>query len=153
MNKLNLIATIVPLLIVAVGLIGWVTTLRGDLSTAQAQVADLKGQMTPLQEEAKQSTIEINNLHQLIADLDRIEEVIEQVDVIVFKGEELSEELDARGPEIDDLRTGLALANDQMRTIMADHSGFNDVLQQLGQSGLLPAGERREYGGYSNYGK
>jgi len=37
-----------------------------------------------------------------------------------------------------------------MKTIMGDHMGFNDVLQELGKSGLLPSGERRSYGGYGN---
>jgi len=37
-----------------------------------------------------------------------------------------------------------------MKTIMGDHMGFNDVLQELGKSGLLPSGERRAYGGYGN---
>ena len=44
----------------------------------------------------------------------------------------------------------LAIADDQMKTIMGDHMGFNDVLQELGASGILPSGERRAYGGYSN---
>ena len=39
--NINLIATIVPLLIVAVGLIGWVTTLRGDLNAAHVQLEDV----------------------------------------------------------------------------------------------------------------
>ena len=43
-----------------------------------------------------------------------------------------------------------SLQENEMRTIMADHSGFADVLDELGSSGVLPAGERRIYG---NYGK
>ena len=44
----------------------------------------------------------------------------------------------------------ISLIENEQRTIMADHSGFSDVLEELGKAGLLPAGERREYG---NYGK
>ena len=85
MNKLNLIATIVPLLIVAIGLIGWVTTLRGDLNVAHSQIIELKEDIVPLQEEAKQCAIEIHNLHKLIADLDEIQEVTDKIDVLLWR--------------------------------------------------------------------
>jgi len=49
---------------------------------------------------------------------------------------------------IADLEEQLALADNEMRTIMADHSGFADVLRELGESGALPSGERRSYGNY-----
>ena len=104
MGKLNLslIATIVPLIIVAIGLVGWVLSLRSDVTTAVKQQAVL---------------------------------------------EEATESLETR---LNKLEKNLAIADDQMKTIMGDHMGFNDVLQELGKSGLLPSGERREYGGYSN---
>ena len=104
MGKLNLslIATIVPLIIVAIGLVGWVLSLRSDVTTAVKQQAVL---------------------------------------------EETTESLETRLNKLEDQ---LAIANNEMRTIMADHMGFNEVLKELGKSGLLPSGERREYGGYSN---
>jgi len=104
MGKLNLslIATIVPLIIVAIGLVGWVLSLRSDVTTAVKQQAVL---------------------------------------------EETTESLETR---LNKLEEQLAIADNEMRTIMADHMGFNEVLKELGKSGLLPSGERREYGGYSN---
>jgi len=104
MGKLNLslIATIVPLIIVAIGLIGWVLSLRSDVTTAVKQQAVL---------------------------------------------EEATESLETR---LNKLEEQLAIADNEMRTIMADHMGFNEVLKELGKAGLLPSGERREYGGYSN---
>ena len=104
MGKLNLslIATIVPLIIVAIGLIGWVLSLRSDVTTAVKQQAVL---------------------------------------------EEETESLETR---LNKLEEQLAIADNEMRTIMADHMGFNEVLKELGKAGLLPSGERREYGGYSN---
>ena len=51
---------------------------------------------------------------------------------------------------INGLETDLVLANDQMATIMGDHEGFADVLRELGEIGVLPSGERRDYGGYGN---
>jgi len=104
MGKLNLslIATIVPLIIVAIGLVGWVLSLRSDVTTAVKQQAVL---------------------------------------------EETTESLEIR---LNKLEEQLAIADNEMRTIMADHMGFNEVLKELGKAGLLPSGERREYGGYSN---
>ena len=100
--NLSLIATIVPLVIVAIGLLGWVFSLRSDVTTVIAQ----------------------------------------QVAI-----EEKAESLQNR---LNKLEKNLAIADDQMKTIMGDHEGFNAVLQELGKSGLLPSGERRSYGGYGN---
>ena len=150
MGKLNLsiIATIVPLVIVAVGLIGCVTTLRGDLNAAQSQLAEVRSDITPLQAEAKQCAIEIHNLHELIKDIDKIEEVVEEVDVAIFRLNSVEDEVKAHSPAIVELEKSLAIANDQMRTIMSDHEYMGEMLEDLGQS--QPAGERRPYGGYSN---
>ena len=150
MGKLNLsiIATIVPLVIVAVGLIGWVTTLRGDLNAAQSQLAEVRSDIVPLQAEAKQCAIEIHNLHELIKDIDKIEGVVEEVDVAIFRLNSVEDEVKVHSPAIAELEKSLAIANDQMRTIMSDHEYMGEMLEDLGQS--QPAGERRPYGGYSN---
>ena len=150
MNKINLIATIVPLLIVAIGLIGWVTTLRGDLNVVQTHVSDLKYQVASLQVESKEGAVVINNIHELIKDFDEIEEIIDRVDVALFRLDAIEKEAQTNAPAIAELEKNLAVANDQMKTIMADHMGFADVLDDLGKSGALPSGERRAYGGYSN---
>ena len=41
-QNLSLIATIVPLIIVAIGLVGWVLSLRSDVTTAVKQQAVLE---------------------------------------------------------------------------------------------------------------
>ena len=144
--NINLLATIVPLAIVAVGLIGWVTTLRGDLNAAQGQLAEVRSDIVPLQEEAKQCAIEIHNLHELIKDIDKIEEVVEEVDVAIFRLNSIEDSIKEHSPAIAELEKSLAIANDQMRTIMSDHEYMGEMLEDLGQS--QPAGERRPYGGY-----
>ena len=144
--NLNIIATIVPLIIVAVGLIGWVTTLRGDLNVAHAQLEDVWEEIEPLQEEAKQCAIEIHNLHELIKDIDKIEEVVENVDVALFRLKTIEEDVKDNSPAIAELEKSLAIANDQMRTILADHELMGEMLSEMGKT--QPAGERREYGGY-----
>lgn len=144
--NVNLIATIVPLAIVAVGLIGWVTTLRGDLNTAQMQVSAVQEEIAPLQAEAKQCAIEIHNLQELIKDIDKIEEVVEQVDVAIFRLDSIEDAIKENSPAIAELEKSLAIANDQMRTIMSDHEYMGEMLEDLGKS--QPSGERRSYGGY-----
>jgi Tfp pilus assembly protein PilO len=144
--NVNLIATIVPLLIVAIGLIGWVTTLRGDLNAAQAQVAEVRADIKPLQDDAKQYAIDIQNLHELIKDIDKIEEVVDMVDVALFRIDSIDEAVKANIPAIVALEKSLAIANDQMKNIMSDHEYMGEMLEDLGKS--QPSGERRSYGGY-----
>ena len=144
--NINLLATIVPLLIVAVGLIGWVTTLRGDLNSAQGQLTEVRSDIVPLQEEAKQCAIEIHNLHELIKDIDKIEEVVEEVDVAIFRLNSMEDTLKENSPAIVELQKSLAIANDQMKTILADHEIMGEMLSDMGKT--QPAGERRSYGGY-----
>ena len=144
--NINLLATIVPLAIVAVGLIGWVTTLRGDLNAAQGQLAEVRTDIVPLQEEAKQCAIEIHNLHELIKDIDKIEEVVEEVDVAIFRLNSVEDSVKEHSPAIVELQKSLAIANDQMKTILADHEIMGEMLEDMGKT--QPAGERRSYGGY-----
>ena len=144
--NINLLATIVPLVIVAVGLIGWVTTLRGDLNAAQSQLAEVRSDITPLQAEAKQCAIEIHNLHELIKDIDKIEEVVEEVDVAIFRLNSMEDTIKENSPAIAELEKSLAIANDQMKTILADHEIMGEMLEDMGKT--QPAGERRSYGGY-----
>ena len=150
MKPLNIALALLPVLIVAIGLIGWVTTLRGDLNTVQTQVVDLKAQVSSLQDESKQGALAISNLSELIKDIYKIEEVVDRVDVALFRLDAIEREAQTNAPAISELEKNLAVANDQMRTIMADHMGFADVLDDLGKAGVLPSGERRSYGGYGN---
>ena len=124
MNRLGLVATIVPLIIVAIGLVGWVLTLRNDVTGSVQQ---------------------IDGLHQAV---DGIHERIDG-DVTSIN-ERMDIDMDSLWERIVDLEERLALADNEMRTIMADHLGFGDALKQLGESGVLPSGERRTYGGYGN---
>lgn len=101
MNKhLGLIATIVPLLIVGIGLIGWVLSLRSDVTTTVGQLEAVQEQVESLTERMAQ------------------------------------------------VEKSLAIADDQMNTIMGEHEVIGEMFQQMGE--IQPAGERRTYGGYSN---
>ena len=100
MNKnLSLIATLVPLIIVAIGLVGWVLSLRSDVTATGGQL------------EAVQAEVE-----------------------------------DAQS-RLAELEKSLAIADDQMNTIMGEHEVIGEMCKEMGE--IQPAGERRTYGGYN----
>ena len=100
MNKnLSLIATLVPLVIVAIGLVGWVLSLRSDVTAT-----------------------------------------VQQLDAVIAEVEDVRSRLN-------ELEKGLAIADDQMRTINSEHEIIGELFEELGET--LPAGERRTYGGYN----
>jgi len=60
----------------------------------------------------------------------------------------LQQKLDTLESIVKELETKDALIDNEMRTIMGDHNGFNDVLKTIGISGY---GDTRTYGGYDTY--
>ena len=99
-KNLSLIATLVPLIIVAIGLVGWVLSLRSDVTATVGQL------------EAVQ--VEVEDVQSRLAELEK----------------------------------GLAIADDQMNTIMGEHEVIGEMFNKMGE--IQPAGERRTYGGYGN---
>jgi chromosome segregation ATPase len=128
-KHLQLVSTIIPLLIVAIGLVGWVLTLRSDISIAQSEIVEMRREIQLVSQESRQS----------------------QIDNTKFTNEidHLLEEVDKNSPDIEKLKRDLAISSDQMNTIMADHAYMGDMLSELGKS--QPSGERRDYGGYGGY--
>lgn len=118
MKYLGIIGAILPLVLLAIGLIGWILTVRNDVSDAVTELTSVQA--------------EISNIHERM-DTER---------------RELTDITDELSAQINDMATSLAVANDQMQTIMGDHLGFADVLREMGESTALPSGERRNYGGY-----
>lgn len=100
MKPLQLGLSLIPVVIIVIGLIGWVVTLRGNIDSALESIEEL--QRTQYDDTG-------------------IEERV--VDVV----------------------TRQAVIENEMRQIMQDHEGFAEVLEELGESGLI---ERREYGNY-----
>jgi Flp pilus assembly protein TadG len=131
MKHLGLIGAILPLVLLAIGMIGWVLTVRNDVTDAVKQI-------TAVQEEVAAINERMENERTLRTDLHT-----DQAGDLVTVTNDITE-------RINGLETDLVLANDQMATIMGDHEGFADVLRELGEIGVLPSGERRDYGGYGN---
>ena len=118
MNKLGLIATVVPLVIVAIGLIGWVLTLRNDVTA---------------------SVVQINGIHEEVSNIH--ERIDDELKIVM-------ERLDESQERITELEKSLAIADDQMQTIMGEHEVIGEMFKEIGE--IQPAGERRTYGGYGN---
>ena len=129
MKHLGLIGAILPLVLIAITLIGFVLTLRNDVTEAVSQTKAVQEELIAIQEAFNEDRTIRANLH-------------------MQSQEDLTDIANDINERINNLETNLAVANDQMKTIMGDHMGFSDVLKELGESGILPSGERREYGGY-----
>jgi hypothetical protein len=56
--------------------------------------------------------------------------------------------VDEQNEIINDLNTQIQIMTNEYRTIMTDHKGFGEVLKELSLAGLLPTGEKRDYGNY-----
>ena len=63
----------------------------------------------------------------------------------VFDDTDLLESVDAFDSRLDEIEKQQAIIENEMRTIMSDHSNFNDILKELGKEGY---GDNREYGNY-----
>ena len=131
MKHLGLVGAVLPLVLLAVGMIGWVLTVRNDVTDAVRQI-------TAVQEEVAAINARMEKERTIRTDL-HTDQAGDLVDITNGLSDRLS-----------GLETDLVLANDQMATIMGDHLGFADVLRELGEIGALPSGERRDYGGYGN---
>ena len=131
MKHLGLIGAVLPLVLLAVGLIGWVLTVRNDVTDAVKQITAVQEDIAGINERMENERTIRTALH------------TDQAGDLVTITNALSDRLSG-------LETDLVLANDQMATIMGDHEGFADVLRELGEIGALPSGERRDYGGYGN---
>ena len=64
-----------------------------------------------------------------------------------FDDAELWEIIDTLTERVVELEKTDSVIENEMRTIMSDHSSFNDVLKDLGKSGY---GDNRQYGNYGN---
>ena len=137
MKPLQLGLSLIPVVIIVIGLIGWVVTLRGNIDSAIESIQALQ--------EAQYDDSDL----------------VERVQKLALQAEEAMTQIEEYGPAIESIRdreldtemadkvadivTRQAVVENEMRQIMSDHEGFADVLYELGESGLI---ERRQYGSY-----
>ena len=127
------IGIVIAIVAQAFGIIWYVAQLDSTVSNLDTTV-------TTLQKDA--TTVDVAVLETSVDNLrERIDTILE--DRYDPSGlEDLIDEVEGR---VDALETKDALIENEMRTIMSDHSSFNEVLKDLGKSGY---GDSRQYGDY-----
>ena len=136
--SLGIVAAIVAQ---AFGLIWYVAQLDSTVKTLDTNVTTMQETQSNVDVAVLQN--EVDNLKVQIIEVDEKATTIGQN--TVFDPEDLWAAVEELEDSLNELETTDALMNNEMRTIMSDHSGFNDVLKQLNLSGY---GDNRTYGDY-----
>ena len=137
MKPLQLGLSVIPIAMIVIGLIGWVVTLRGNIDAALESIEALEESQyddTDLVERVQELAIQAEE------SLTKVMEYGPAIESI--RDRELDTEM---ADKVSDVVTRQAVVENEMRQIMADHNSFAEVLQELGESGLI---ERRQYGDY-----
>lgn len=141
MKPLQLGLSLIPVAIIVVGLIGWVVTLRGNIDAAIGSIEELQRSQyddSDLMERVQElSVASEEGMTKLAWIMEEYGPAIESI-----RDRELDTEMADR---VADVVTRQAVVENEMRQIMSDHAGFAEVLEELGESGLI---ERRQYGNY-----
>jgi len=116
-----------------------------DLAVLQTDFWNLKDKVEIL---SSQEQVDVSPLERAMAELETSLGLIKET--IDGERDIRHTTLDDFESRLDDIETTNAVINNEMRTIMSDHSGFADVLKELELSGLLPSGEKRQYGNYGS---
>ena len=125
----------------AFGLIWYVAQLDSTVKTLDTNVAAIQETQSDVDVAVLQN--EVDNLKLQIIEVD--EKATTNGQNTVFDTEDLWAAVEELEDSLNELETTDALMNNEMRTIMSDHSGFNEVLKQLNLSGY---GDNRTYGDY-----
>ena len=136
--SLGIVAAIVAQ---AFGLIWYVAQLDSTVKTLDTNVTTMQETQSNVDVAVLQN--EVDNLKVQIIEVDEKATTIGQN--TVFDPEDLWAAVEELEDRLNELETTDALMNNEMRNIMSDHSGFNDVLKQLNLSGY---GDNRAYGDY-----
>ena len=141
MKPLQLGLSMIPVVVIVIGLIGWVVTLRGNIDAALESIEDLQASQyddTDLAERVQElSLVSEEGMTKLVWIMEEYGPAIESI-----RDRELDTEM---ADKVADIVTRQAVVENEMRQIMSDHQGFAEVLEELGESGLI---ERRQYGDY-----
>ena len=130
------IGLVIAIIVQAFGIIWYVAQLDSTVESLDASVATLQEQATTVDvavlqkdlENIKDKIVMMDEMHGMKYDPSELEEAIDNIDKIIAG-----------------LQTTDALIQNEFRSIMSDHSSFNEVLKELGKEGY---GDKREYGNY-----
>ena len=125
----------------AFGLIWYVAQLDSTVKTLDTNVAAIQETQSDVDVAVLQNEVDI-----LKAQIIQVEETTTTIGQnSVFDPADLWASIEEVEDRLIELETTDALIDNEMRTIMSDHSGFNEVLKQLNLSGY---GDNRAYGEY-----
>ena len=136
--SLGIVAAIVAQ---AFGLIWYVAQLDSTVKTLDTNVTTMQETQSDVDVAVLQN--EVDNLKIQVIGVEEKATTIGQN--TVFDPEDLWAAVEELEDRLNELETTDALMNNEMRTIMSDHSGFNDVLKELN---LGAYGDNRTYGDY-----
>ena len=88
-----------------------------------------------------------NNTESIKTEQDIRHRTLDELELRLYDDTEILELLTALEERLDELEKKDAIMENEMRTIMSDHSSFNDILKELGKEGY---GDKREYGNYGD---
>ena len=122
----------------AFGIIWYVAQVDSTVTGLDVSVAEMKETQSDVDVAVLQT--EVENLKATIIEVESKTSTIGNIDV-----DEIWESVGDLEDRLNELETIDAVMENEMRTIMSDHSGFNEVLKELNLSGY---GDNRTYGEY-----
>jgi FtsZ-binding cell division protein ZapB len=125
------IAIIVAIVAQAFGVIWYIAQMDSTVKNLDSAVEVMQESQATVDVAVLQTTVE-----GLKEKLDSME---------VFDSSDLEEAIEELDEAIASLDKRSVIIENEMRTIMSDHSGFNDALKELGLSGYA---DKRTYGNY-----
>lgn len=132
-NMKMVIGLVVAIVAQAFGMIWYIAQLDSTVSNLDTTVIELQESATTVDVAVLETSV--NNMKE------RIDTILE--DRYDPSGlEDLIDEVEGR---VNNLETKDALIENEMRTIMSDHSDFGDILKDMGKDGY---GDNRQYGDY-----
>ena len=132
-NMKMVIGLVVAIVAQAFGMIWYIAQLDSTVSNLDTTVIELQESATTVDVAVLETSV--NNMKE------RIDTILE--DRYNPSGlEDLIDEVEGR---VNNLETKDALIENEMRTIMSDHSDFGDILKDMGKEGY---GDNRQYGDY-----
>ena len=145
------------LIVIMIGLVVWVAVLKTHVSEATAglesallELKIVNDRLIDLEKNSAVAAISAEHMESNIAEHISLADKLLKVDLTatIEKLKATHVDVGVLQYRLSDVEKSLALADDQMQTIMGDHMSFADTLEEIGKSSALPSGERREYGGY-----
>jgi hypothetical protein len=117
----------------AFGIIWYVATLDSTVTNLDTTVAEMQASMTD------------TSIAVLETDLANLKQTVDSWVAPEVNLDDIWKSIEDFDDRLDDIEKQQAIIENEMRTIMSDHMGFNGILKDMGKEGY---GDNREYGNY-----